>query len=93
MFPGVVGRQLRAPNRQLITLSGFSTLSTTTKLVCPTFTRVNVGDQGWDWLRVDDPTLYSVSADGQTIEGRFDTTIPAAGVTMNTVWKFNALRE
>ena len=43
-------------------------------------------------MRVDDPGLYTVSADGQNIEGRFSSVVPG-GATITTVWKFNAVRE
>jgi hypothetical protein len=87
---GAVGGE--PPDRKLITLSGASVLSTTTTLVCPTFTQVSVGDSSWDWLRVDDPSLYTVSVDGQVIEGRFTSVVPG-GATIDSVWRFTAVRE
>lgn len=80
------------PDRKFLALTGLSVLSTTNTEVCPTFTLTSTGNQSWDWLRVGEPNLYSVSDDGQTIEGRFTGT--AAGIaTINTIWKFTAMRE
>ena len=62
---------LEGPDRKFLKLSGLSTLTTLRKEVCPTFTISSTGPQVWDWLHVDDPAVYQVSADGQTIEGRF----------------------
>jgi hypothetical protein len=36
--------------------------------------------------------VYSVSADGRTIEGRF-TGVTPTGSMVNTLWKFTAVRE
>ena len=88
-FGGIGGEP---PDRKLIVLSGSSRLSTRTTLVCGPVTQTSVGDQGWDWLRVDEPGLYKVSADGQSIEGRFSSLVPG-GATITTLWKFNAVRE
>ncbi len=79
------------PDRMLITLSGSSALSTTTTMVCPESTITSTRDQSWDWLRVDDPSLYTVSADGQVIEGRFTSVIGTT--TIVSVWRFTAMRE
>ena len=87
---GEVGGE--APNRKLITLTGSSILTTTSTLVCPPVTQTSVGAQSWEWLHVDDPGQFSVSADGQSIEGRFTGVLPS-GATMNTIWKFKSLRE
>ena len=87
---GQIGGQ--APDRKLITLASSSTLSTTNTLVCPTGTQTSVFDTTWDWLHVDKPELYPVSADGRTIEGRFTSNLPGGG-SINTVWKFTAQRE
>ena len=73
------------------TLSGLSTLVTNITEVCPGQTLTSTGPQSWDWLRVDDPALYSVSADGRTIEGRFTST--ALGTTVLSTWRFTAVRE
>ena len=78
-------------DRNFRTLSGLSTLATTVTEICPGQTLTSTGPQSWDWLRVDDPALYGVSADGRTIEGRFTSTV--LGTTVTTVWKFTALRE
>jgi hypothetical protein len=79
------------PDRMLITLTGSSTLSTTTTAVCPQSTTTATGDQSWDWLRVDDPSVYRVSADGQVIEGRFTSVLGTTTIT--SVWRFTAMRE
>ena len=79
------------PDRLLVTLTGSSLLSTTTTMVCPESTLTTVSDQSWDWLRVDDPSLYSVSADGQVIEGRFTSVLGTTTIT--SVWRFTAMRE
>jgi hypothetical protein len=79
------------PDRKLITLTGSSTLTTTTTMVCPQVSVTNTGDQSWDWLRVDDPSLYTVSADGQVIEGRFTSVFGTTTIT--SVWRFTAMRE
>ena len=80
------------PDRKLIQLSGFSFLDTTHSLVCPQVNQVSTGSQGWEWLHVDDPSRYSVSADGQTIEGRFTATL-ATGAVIDSQWKFTAVKE
>ncbi len=81
-----------SPDRKLVTLSASSLLSTTNTVVCPTQTQTSTFDSSWDWLHVDEPELYQASADGRTIEGRFNRTVPG-GTTINTVWKFTAMRE
>jgi hypothetical protein len=81
-----------SPDRKLVQLSGFSFLDTTVTVVCPGVHQVSTGSQGWEWLRVDDPTLFSVSADGQTIEGRFTATLPT-GAVLESQWKFTAVRQ
>jgi hypothetical protein len=80
------------PNRKFLALTGFTTLSTTSTLVCPAITQITTGDSGWDWLRVDDPALYNVSADGQTIEGTFNAVLPGGG-TIKSLWRFTSVRE
>ena len=71
---------------------GFSTMTTTTTMVCPgALTTSNTGDQTWEWLKVNDPSLYGASADGQTIEGNFTSVLGTT--TVNSVWKFTATRE
>lgn len=79
------------PNRTMVTLTGFTSLSTTTTMVCPEGSVSSTGDAGWEWLHVDDPGRYAVSADGQVIEGRF--TGGLGTTTINSVWKFTAMRE
>jgi hypothetical protein len=81
-----------SPDRKLITLTGSSMLQTTSSLVCPGVQQVATGMQSWTWLHVDDPTLYTVSADGRTIEGRFTAPLPG-GYTIDSRWKFTAVRE
>ncbi len=80
------------PDRTLVQLSGFSFLDTTNTLVCPQVSQTSTGSQGWEWLHVDDPSMYSVSADGQTIEGRFTGTLPT-GAVLDSKWKFTAIKE
>ncbi|MCE9658598.1 MAG: Ig-like domain-containing protein [Burkholderiales bacterium] len=80
------------PDRKLITLTGASRLVTTSTVVCPAVTQVTTGTQSWEWLHVDDPGLYTVSADGQTIEGRFTAPLPG-GYTIDSRWKFTSVRE
>jgi hypothetical protein len=46
-------------------------------------TRSRPGTQSWEWLHVDDPTAYAVSADGRTIEGRFTSPLPG-GYTIDS---------
>ena len=81
-----------SPDRKLITLTGSTVLTTTSTIVCPGITQVSTGTQSWEWLHVDDPSLYSVSADGRTIEGRFTGALPG-GHTLDSRWKFTAVRE
>ena len=50
------------------------------------------GTQSWEWLHVDDLAQHAVSADGQTIEGRFSAPLPG-GYVLESVWKFTAVRE
>ena len=80
------------PDRKLVALSGFSFLDTTNTMLCPPTNVVSTGSQGWEWLHVDNPGGYSVSADGQTIEGRFTATLPN-GAVLDSQWKFTTLRE
>ena len=79
------------PDRKTITLQGFSAMTTTTTMVCPAGTTSNTFDQLRGWLRVNDPSLYGVSADGQTIEGNVTSVLGTT--TVNSVWKFNPMRE
>lgn len=79
------------PDRKTITLQGFSSMATTTTIVCPGGTTATTGEQSWEWLKVNDPSLYSVSADGQTIEGNL--TSVQGTTTVRSVWKFTAMRE
>ena len=81
-----------SPDRKLVTLMGSSMLATTSTLVCPGVHQVATGTQSWNWLHVDDPTVYAVSADGRTIEGRFISPLPG-GYTIDSRWKFTAVRE
>ena len=88
-----------SPNRELITLTGTTVLDTTITAVCPGVTTTSVGPHPWDWLTVDNtlspggPTVvYTVAADGKTIEGRFTGATPT-GSMVNTLWKFTAVRE
>lgn len=80
------------PNRKFLKLSGLTTLSTTTTVVCPNGTQVSTLDSSWDWLHTDVPGNYKVSANGQTIEGTFTAVVPG-GATINSVWKFTSVRE
>ncbi len=80
------------PERKMIQLSGSSVLSTTTSMVCPQVNQTSVGQQSWEWLHVDDPALYTVSADGQVIEGRFTAVLPD-GSTLDSQWRFTAVRQ
>ena len=82
----------QSPDRKLITLTGSTMLTTTSTFVCPPVNQVTTGTQSWEWLHVDDPSLYTVSADGRTIEGRFTAPLPG-GYTINSLWKFTAVRE
>ena len=79
------------PDRKMITLLGSSMLSTASTMVCQGVTFSATRDQSWSWLQVDDPSLYSVSADGQTIEGSF--TGGLGSTVIKSVWKFTAMRE
>ena len=88
-----------SPNRELITLTGTTVLDTTITAVCPGVTTTSVGQHPWDWLTVDNtlspggPTVvYTVAADGRTIEGRF-TGVTPTGSMVNTLWKFTAVRS
>lgn len=80
------------PDRLLITLSGSSVIPTTTTAVCPTETVTQTGDLSWSWLAVDPRGRFAVSADGQVIEGQ-TTERSVTGATIETVWKFTALRQ
>ena len=88
-FGGIDGE---GPDRKFLAFSGFSTLSTHNTEVCPTFTISGPFDTSWDWLHVDVPNPYKVSDDGQTIEGRF-TTSPLGVATIDSIWRFTAMRE
>jgi Bacterial Ig-like domain (group 2) len=79
------------PDRKMITLMGSALMSTTTTMTCPQNTITNVSDQTWEWLRVNAPSLYSVSADGQAIEGQFTSVLGTT--TTHSVWKFTAIKE
>ena len=88
---GGLGGATDPVDRRFRTLSGLSTLVTTLTEICPSQTLTSTGPQSWDWLRVDDPAAYSVSADGRTIEGRFTSAV--LGTTVNSTWRFTALRD
>lgn len=80
------------PNRNLITLNGSSVLTTTSTLVCPGVSQTSEGDQAWTWLSVALNGQFSVSADGQAIQGTRTEQTPS-GATIKTTWKFTALRQ
>ncbi len=87
-FSGIGGEP---PDRKMITLMGSAVMSTTTTMTCPQSTTTNVGNQTWEWLRVNDPGLYSVAADGQAIEGQFTSVLGTT--TIHSVWTFTAIKE
>jgi hypothetical protein len=79
------------PSRKLVVLDGTTLLTTTRTAVCGPVTVVSVGDESWEWMRVDTPQNFEVSADGRTISGRFTASSPNS--TVNTLWEFRALRQ
>ena len=81
------------PDRKLITFTGLATLVTTTTLTCPLSTVTSTGNSSWDWLQVDSEKTYTVSADGQTIEGQYINAFPLNRTTITTRFKFTAVRE
>ncbi|MEO8525002.1 MAG: Ig-like domain-containing protein [Caldimonas sp.] len=81
-----------APDRKMLQLTGSAILSSTNTVACPAYTQTSVFDTSWDWLKVDDPALYQVSTDGRSIEGRYTRSL-GGGVSIDTLWKFTALRE
>ncbi|MBI5719654.1 MAG: Ig-like domain-containing protein [Burkholderiales bacterium] len=79
------------PSRKLVVLDGTTLLTTTRTAVCGPVTVVSVGDESWEWMRVDNAENFAVSADGRTISGRFTASSPNS--TINTLWEFRALRQ
>jgi hypothetical protein len=79
-----------APPDRFVVMGVGATHLSTTSVVCPDdFT--TVGDQVWDWLNIPVPGLYSVSADGRTIEGTATETTPVT--TRVSTWKLTAVKE
>lgn len=82
------------PNRELITLTGFGSLLTTATASCPRVPDITtVGDQSWTWLQLDSEATYTVSADGQTIEGSYIASFPLTRSSIKTLFRFTAVRE
>lgn len=80
-------------DRKLVALVGGTRLSSTTTLSCPTGTNTTSGDIFWDWLKLDDPTRFEVSADGLFIRGETTFVDAATGARTSTRWNFVAARE
>jgi hypothetical protein len=89
-FGGLAGAP--APDRELNDLGGSRLLSTTDTAVCPAVTTTGTGEASWSWLAVSNPSRFSVSADGQTIEGRATST-DLNGARSVTTWTFTAVRQ
>ena len=68
-------------------------MSTTSTMACPTSTITKTGPASFTWLQVDSEKTYTVSADGQTIEGQYIDTFPLTRSTIKTLFKFTAERE
>ena len=81
------------PNRQVTTLDGASTLQSTRTLVCPGTTVNSSGPSSFTWLQVDSEATYTISADGQTVEGQYIASFPATRSSITTRFKFTAERE
>ena len=82
-----------APDRKLTAFDGLATMSTTSTMACPTSTITKTGPASFTWLQVDSEKTYTVSADGQTIEGQYIETFPLIRSTIKTLFKFTAERE
>jgi hypothetical protein len=82
-----------APNRNLTAFDGHASTLSTRTMVCPDNTVSSSGPSSFTWLKVDSEAIYSVSSDGQHIEGDYIATHPVTRVSITTRFKFTAERE
>jgi hypothetical protein len=83
----------RGSNRDIVTLFGATVIGTQNKIECPNFNQTGTADQSWIWLQRPTPTnIFTVSADGQTIEANVSEPHPAGGFT-KVIFKFTSKRE
>jgi hypothetical protein len=79
------------PDRNLVSHVGITMLSTTTKFECPDFNQTATADQYWAWMSHSPSTNFTVSADGQVIEGRVTDTSPVGSQTIT--FRFTSKRQ
>jgi hypothetical protein len=82
-----------APTRTLDSLHGASVMNSSRAMVCPSGTVNSSGPASFDWLKVDDATRYSVSADGRVIEGEYIASFAANRSSITTRFRLTAERE
>ena len=81
------------PNRELTAFDGAATLQSTRTMVCPASTVTSSGPSSFTWLQVNSEATYSISADGQTLEGQYIANFPATRSSITTRFRFTAERE
>ena len=81
------------PNRALTAFDGRATMQATRTMVCPSGTVASAGPSNFTWLQVDSDIVYTVSADGQTLEGEYVAAFPATRASIRTRFRFRAERE
>jgi hypothetical protein len=81
------------PDRELTAFDGATRMQATRTMICPASTVSSTGPGSYTWLQVDSEQTYTVSADGQTIEGAYIATFPATRSSIKTLFKFTAERE
>jgi hypothetical protein len=83
----------RGSDREIVTLTGGTTISTQNTIQCSDFNQSSTADQAWIWLtRVNPTNTFFISADGQTMEANISEPHPAGGST-RLIFKFTAKRE
>ena len=81
------------PNRKLTAFDSAATMQATRTMVCPSGTVTSAGPSNLTWLQVDSGAVYTVSADGQTLEGEYVAAFPATRASIRTRFRFRAERE
>ena len=81
------------PNRKLTAFDGAATMQATRTMVCPSGTVSSASPSNFTWLQVDSDLVYTVSADGQTLEGEYVAAFPATRASIRTRFRFRAERE
>jgi hypothetical protein len=81
------------PNRELTAFDGAATTASKRTLSCPGSVVSSSGPSSFTWLQVDTARTYSVSADGQRIEGEYIASDPVTHLSITTRFKFTAERE